>query len=141
MTNMSGEHPMIENTKNLTPSLSKGKTKPSSRIVLFIGSDILGRGEDSSLGSLLLQKFLHTIPGLAIEPETIVFINNGVKLVVKGSEVLGDLQVLESRGIKLLACGTCLSRFELIDKVKVSKISDMYTIAETMFEASKVIAL
>lgn len=110
-------------------------------IVLLIASDRLGRGEDKQLGSLLVQKFLHTIPGLTSKPETIIFINNGVKLVAEGSAVIGELKLLEEDGIKILACGTCLQRFELIDKIKSGKVTDMYTIADTIFNAEKVISI
>ncbi len=110
-------------------------------IVVFISSDILGRGENTALGSLLMQSFLHTVAGLNIKPETIIFMNNGVKLVTVDSPVLGELKDLEGQGIEIIACGTCLSRLELADKVGVGKVSNMYTIAETMFRASKIVPL
>jgi selenium metabolism protein YedF len=109
--------------------------------VVFISSDILGRGENTALGSLLMQSFLHTVAGLNIKPETIIFMNNGVKLVAVDSPVLGELKDLEGQGIEIIACGTCLSRLELADKVGVGKVSNMYTIAETMFRASKIVPL
>ena len=110
-------------------------------IVVFIGSDIIGRGENIALGNLLMQSFLHTLAGLAIKPETIIFMNNGVKLVTVDSSVLADLKELDKQGIEIIACGTCLSRLELSEKVAVGKVSNMYTIAETMFRASKVVAM
>ena len=109
--------------------------------MLFIASDVLGRGRNRSLGSLLMQKLLHTVAALTTKPETIVFMNDGVKLVSEGSVALGELKKLESVGIEILACGTCLSRFKLVDKVVVGRISDMYTLADTLFKADKVIAL
>lgn len=121
-------------------SPERGKTQ-SKGIVLLVASDTLGRGEDSSLGSLLIQKFLHTIPGLTAKPDTIIFMNNGVKLVVENSAVLGELQLLEEQGIEMLACGTCLQRLELMDKMKAGRVSDMYTIADTIFNAEKVITV
>ncbi|MCK5577228.1 MAG: sulfurtransferase-like selenium metabolism protein YedF [Dehalococcoidales bacterium] len=124
-----------------TPSLSKEKTTTPHGIVLFITSDVLGRGEDTSLGILLLQKFLHTIPGLITAPETIVLMNNGVKLLAEDSAVLGELKVLESQGVKILACGTCLDRFQLMGKTGAGQVSDMYTLADTIFKAEKVVTL
>lgn len=114
---------------------------PATGIVLFIGSDVVGRGEDQQLGTLLMEKFLHTVAGLTQKPETILLINNGVKLAAEDSLVVGELQQLEAQGVEILACGTCLQRFQLTDKIKVGKISDMYTIADTMFKAGKVVAL
>jgi intracellular sulfur oxidation DsrE/DsrF family protein len=74
-------------------------------------------------------------------PETIIFINSGAKLVTKDSPVLGELLQLEDLGIEILACGTCLSRFALSDKVAVGKVSNMYNIADTLLGADKVVSL
>jgi len=127
--------------KNLSNPSAVEKPAPSGGIVLFIASDILGRGEDRSLGSLILQSFLNTVAGLTTRPETIVLMNNGVKLVTGDSLVLGELKQLESLGIEILACGTCLSRFQLTDKVAVGQISDMYTLADTLLKAERVVSL
>jgi selenium metabolism protein YedF len=137
-------------------TLKKGKTKtpadapanvpandvkPPAKIVMFIGSDVVGRGDDRQLGSLLMEKFLHTVGGLPQKPETILLMNTGVKLIAEDSLALGELKQLEAQGIEILACGTCLQRFQLAEKVKVGKISDMYTIADAMFKAGKVVSL
>ena len=66
---------------------------------------------------------------------------DGVKLATEDSPVLGELRQLESQGIGILACGTCLSRLELTNKVAVGQISNMYTIADALLKASKVISL
>jgi selenium metabolism protein YedF len=121
--------------------MTKESQAPLSGIVLFIASDMFGRGKSSALGSLLLQKFLNTIPALTTKPGTIVLMNDGVKLVAEGSAVLGELGKLENLGIEILACGTCLSRFQLTNKVVVGQISDMYTLADTLLKAEKVITL
>jgi len=110
-------------------------------IVLLLASDILGRGDNLELGNLLMQSFLHTVSGLRVRPETTIFINNGVRLVTGDSPVLGELRQLESQGVEILACGTCLSRLQLADKVAVGQVSNMYTIADTLLRAEKVISL
>jgi len=126
--------------KHARSSPEEGKAQ-NKGIVLLVASDISGRGENISLGSLLIQKFLHTIPGLTAKPDTIIFINNGVKLVAESSALLGELQLLEEQGIEMLACGTCLQRFELIDNMKAGRVSDMYTIADIIFNAEKVVSI
>lgn len=108
--------------------------------VLFISSQFLGQGGES-LGSLLMHSFLNTLGALAERPESIIFMNSGVRLVVEGSAVLGELRQLESQGVEIMACGTCLSRLELTDKLAVGSVSNMYTLADTMLKAGKVIAL
>ncbi|PPD57488.1 sulfurtransferase-like selenium metabolism protein YedF [Dehalogenimonas etheniformans] len=120
---------------------SKTEAPKASGIVVFIGSDVIGRGENIELGSLLMQSFLNTLQSLPNRPETILFMNNGVKLVAEGSHVIGELKQLADSGIELLACGTCLSRLGLSNKIAVGHISNMFTIADTMMRASKVISL
>ncbi len=120
---------------------AKEEPQSATGIVLFISSDVLGKGEDYQLGSLLMQKFLHTVGGLISKPETILLVNNGAKLVTEDSPVLGELRQLENQGTEILACGTCLSRFQLTDKVAVGRVSDMYTIADTLLKAEKIIPL
>ena len=110
-------------------------------IVLFIASDVLGRGDNQQLGRLLMQSFLHTLGGLTSRPETIIFMNSGVKLVTDDSPVLGELRQLENQGIEILACGTCLSRLQLANKAAVGQVSNMYTIADTLLRADKIVSL
>lgn len=120
-----------------------GKTEDTvvADLVLFIGSDVIGRGADYQLGSLLMQKFLHTIGGHQMKPKAITLMNEGVRLVTRDSLALGELRQLEAHGVDILACGTCLSRFGLTNKVAVGKVSNMYDITDTMLKAGRVISL
>ncbi len=120
---------------------AKGEPLSTVGLVLFLGAEILGRGENYPLGNLLMQSFLHTIGGLASRPGTIILMNNGVKLVAEDSPVLGELRQLEKQGIEIIACGTCLARLQLSDKVAVGQVSNMYTIADTLLKAERVISL
>jgi selenium metabolism protein YedF len=112
----------------------------SGPLVLTVPSDIMGRG-DEELGGILVRAFFHTLGEVEPLPDAIIFFNSGVKLVVEGSPVVEDLQTLKDRGIEILACGTCLGHFELKDRVAVGEVSNMYTIAETMLGAGKVVTL
>ena len=119
----------------------KEESVSATGIVLLIASDILGRGDNLELGNLLMQSFLHTVGGLRARPETTVLINSGVRLVTSDSPVLGELRQLESKGVEILACGTCLSRLKLSDKVSVGQVSNMPTIVDTLFRAKKIVSL
>jgi len=111
------------------------------KVVLFIASELLGRGENPQLGSLLMQSFLNTLDSLTVTPDTVIFINSGVKLVAGESPVVEALRRLENQGAEILACGTCLSRYELTDKIAVGQISNMHVIADTLLRADKVVSL
>lgn len=112
-----------------------------SPVVLVIPSELMGQGEHEELGQILIRGFLHTLNEVSPLPDVVIFFNSGVKLVVEGSPVLEDLRNLEAQGVQILACGTCLGYYGLKEKVAVGEISNMYTIAETMMRAGKVVSL
>jgi selenium metabolism protein YedF len=125
--------------KGVKPVREKRST--ASGTVVFIASDILGRGDNIVLGNLLMHSFLNTLGALNPKPESIIFMNSGVKLVVEDSLVVGEIKQLESQGVEILACGTCLSRLNLMDKVAVGQVSNMYTLADTLLKADKIVSL
>jgi len=106
--------------------------------VIVICADTMGRGNDE-LGSVLIRAFLHTVAEQAGKPDVMIFYNTGVKLTVQGSEVLDDLKQLESEGVQLLICGTCLNYFEIKDKLAAGTVSNMYDILETMSHAGRLL--
>jgi selenium metabolism protein YedF len=109
-------------------------------VVLVVLSDSMGRG-DVELGRILVRSFFHTLGEVSPLPDVAIFINTGVKLVAEDSPVLDDLRSLSDQGLQVLACGTCLGHFDLKDRVAVGEISNMYTIAETLLQAGKVVNL
>lgn len=121
----------------VAPAAPEGSTGPT---VVLIPGDSMGRG-DEELGGILMRSFLHTLTEAEKLPQTMIFINSGVKLMVEGSPVVEDLQSLERRGVVILACGTCLGHFELKEKIAVGEVSNMYTISETLVGAGNVVAL
>ena len=124
----------------LQPASQPQKVQPAGPLVILIGADTLGRGDDT-LGGVLMRSFLHTLGETESPPDTLIFINSGVKLVVSASPVLEDLQALHNGGVQILACGTCLGHYGLKERVAVGEISNMYTIVETMLAASKVLRM
>jgi selenium metabolism protein YedF len=127
----------VAQTDAVLSAATKGVVGP---LVVLIPSDGMGRG-DEELGGILMRSFLHALNEVEPLPNAIIFINSGVKLTVEDSVVLEDLQVLEQRGVGMLACGTCLDFFGLKDKIAVGHISNMYSIAETLLGAGKLVAL
>ena len=110
-------------------------------LVLVVPSEHMGRGEHDELGTVLIRSFFHTLGEVTPIPDTVLFFNSGVKLVAAGSPVLEDLQALAARDVEILACGTCLGYYALKDQVVVGEVSNMYTIAERMLGAGKVVTL
>ncbi len=116
----------------------KEEKVPQEDLVLVVSGNIMGKG-DEELGNVLMRSFMHTLTELDRKPRKMIFFNTGVKLAVEGSEVLEDLKALEKEGVEILVCGTCLSFFNLKEKIKVGQVSNMYTIAETMISAGKLV--
>jgi selenium metabolism protein YedF len=108
------------------------------KLVLLVPSETMGRGDDA-LGQILIRSFCHVLTEITPRPDTIIFLNSGVKLATGASPVLADLQALAAQGVEILACGTCLGHYEIKDQVAVGQVSNMYTIAETLLRAGKVV--
>jgi selenium metabolism protein YedF len=114
-------------------------TPVSESTLLLITSDTLGQGPEE-LGNILMRSFIHTLNEVTPGPNRIIFINSGVKLVTKGSEVIDDLHTLENQGAEILACGTCLGYYNLKEAVESGQISNMYDITSALLQAGKIIA-
>jgi selenium metabolism protein YedF len=107
-------------------------------LLVQITADTMGSGDDE-LGGLLLRSFVKTQAELENPPEAILFYNNGVRLCCEGSLLLDDLRALETSGIEIIACGTCLNFFELADELAVGRVTDMLEIAGRLAGAGRVV--
>ena len=126
-------------------SMSSAQKQPAStpssdtrKIMIVCASDRLGFGDDS-LGLKLMVNFLRTLKEMGDDLWRLVFVNNGVKLTIEGSDVLDDLKNYEKSGIKILVCGTCLDHFNLLDSKQVGETTNMLDIVTAMQLADKVI--
>ncbi|MDD3268381.1 MAG: sulfurtransferase-like selenium metabolism protein YedF [Syntrophomonadaceae bacterium] len=108
--------------------------------VIMLTSNLLGNG-DPKLGTTLMKSFFYSISQLEGSIKSLIFMNAGVMLTTEGSEVLEHIKIMESRGIEVLSCGTCLDFYGLSDKLCVGLATNMYTITERMTENSKLITL
>lgn len=112
----------------------------NSSTVILITNQGMGQANTE-----LQQKLLGTYLNLLLEsgylPATICFYTNGVKLVCQGSPLLEQLRSLESKGVRLIVCSTCLEYFGLLDQVQVGIVGGMPDIIEAQWRADKVITL
>lgn len=114
-------------------------TNLSKKMVVYINSATLGRGDDD-LGTTLMGVYLDTLANFAAEISHVILINSGVKLACRDSTVTEQLLNLADTGIKVLSCGTCLNYFELADDLAVGSVSNMFEIIETMKDCGKTIS-
>jgi len=111
-----------------------------SSYVVMITSSVFGVGEER-LGEILMKSFLNTLWDSSPRPYRIIFINSGVFLTTEGSEVLDALKLLETDGVEIYSCGTCLEYYKLKDKLQVGQISNMYDIVNSLLSSGKVIKI
>ena len=101
--------------------------KGNSQLAFMIAAERFGQGADK-LGALLLQGAVKTLGKLDIQPDTLLFLNSGVKLCCEGSPLLKDLATYEKSGTRILCCGTCLDFYNLKESLVVGKMSNMLEI-------------
>lgn len=127
---------------DMTPAdeLSCGASPGKERgpFVVILSDNRMGRGDDS-LGDILIRGFLHALLQLTPPPDAIICYNAGVRLAVKDSAVLDDLQQLAQAGVDILVCGTCLNYFGLTETLAAGRVSNMYDIVETMAGAGRLL--
>jgi len=102
---------------------------------LVVKSDYMRHGSEE-LGRQLIGSFFRKLWGLEQKPDKIIFYNSAVKLLAKGSPVLEALDGLQEAGVDLIACGTCVTYFDLKDKIVVGRVSGMSEISSVLLNES-----
>lgn len=115
-------------------------TQDMTGTALLITQEGMGSGP-RELQIRLLSVFLNLLLENGMRPGAICFYTNGVKLLIEDSPVLESLKALESRGVHLIACKTCLDYFPIGEKVQVGVIGGMGDIQAAMAMATKTITL
>jgi selenium metabolism protein YedF len=126
--------------KGVAPNAFKAQ-KPGmekKKIVVMVATDRMGFGDDE-LGFKLMINFIKTLKEMGDELWRLIFVNNGVKLTIAGSQVLSELKELEEGGVLILVCGTCLDHFDLLDRKQVGETTNMLDVVTAMQLADKVI--
>ena len=116
------------------------KVEASKSILIQVIHDGMGAA-DSALQHTLLRKYLLLLQENNTLPGAICFYTSGVRMVVEGSPVLDVLQSLETQGVRLIVCKTCLDYYGLMEKVRVGIVGGMGDIIAGQWLADKVISL
>ncbi len=96
---------------------------------------------DQQLQQKLIGKYFELLAMHTDLPAAICFYTEGVKLVVDDSPVLSQLKTLESKGVRLIICSTCLDYFNLTSRVQIGIVGSMADIIEAQMKAEKVISI
>jgi len=100
----------------------------------------MGTGNEE-LGLILATNYLTLLNEDEVLPKFIVFYNSGVKLICTGSPVIDILKTIEAKGVKLIACKTCLKHYNLLESIETGIAGTMSDIMELQKIADKVVSL
>lgn len=108
--------------------------------LVVINREGMGSAEPA-LQKKLVATYLKLLAGNGDLPGAIALYADGVKLACEGSEVLPQLADLESRGVHVILCRTCLDHFGLAEDVRVGIVGGMGDILAAQASAAKVVTL
>ncbi|BDR57607.1 sulfurtransferase-like selenium metabolism protein YedF [Xylocopilactobacillus apicola] len=126
---------------NLTQAIEPAfvnNVRLSDGYLTVIGTNVMGQGDDQ-LGAILMKSFIYSLTEQDVLPETVIFFNGGVKLLVEGSESVPDIKALQEKGVKILVCGTCVDFYGIKDQLQVGEITNLYHILELMRKAQRIV--
>ena len=107
-------------------------------MLVVLSANVMGTG-DVKLGTSLMKAFVFALTKQDQLPDTILCYNTGAYLTCEGADTLEDLKLLESEGVTILTCGTCLDFYGLKEKLAVGGVTNMYDIVERMESAAQII--
>lgn len=107
-------------------------------MLVVLSANTMGTG-DEKLGKALMKAFVFALTKQDVLPETILCYNTGAYLTTDGADTLEDLKLLESEGVTVLTCGTCLDFYGLKEKLAVGGVTNMYDIVERMESAQTIV--
>ena len=107
-------------------------------MLVVLSANTMGTG-DAKLGTSLMKAFVFALTKQDQLPDTILCYNTGAYLTCEGADTLEDLKLLESEGVTILTCGTCLDFYGLKEKLAVGGATNMYDIVERMENAAQII--
>ena len=107
-------------------------------MLVVLSGNVMGTG-DPKLGTSLMKAFVFALTKQDQLPDTILCYNTGAYLTCEGADTLEDLKLLESEGVTILTCGTCLDFYGLKEKLAVGGVTNMYDMVERMVSAAQII--
>ena len=107
-------------------------------MLVVLSANVMGTG-DPKLGTSLMKAFVFALTKQDQLPDTVLCYNTGAYLTCEGADTLEDLKLLESEGVTVLTCGTCLDFYGLKEKLAVGGVTNMYDIVERMENAAQII--
>ncbi|MCB5250348.1 MAG: sulfurtransferase-like selenium metabolism protein YedF [Candidatus Cloacimonadales bacterium] len=106
--------------------------------IIVFKTDKMGVGNDD-LGSILIKAFINSLPEQNKLPKAMIFYNSSVLLTKDSSNVYESLRLLQSKGVEIVICGTCIDFYDIKNEIDIGIVSNMFTITEYMIKYSHII--
>jgi selenium metabolism protein YedF len=119
-----------ESTQGKAPAQGKG-------LLIIMATDVMGKEED--LGRVLMKAYFETMKTYKQLPHTIFLLNAGVKLTTTNADIWPLLKEIETMGVEIYSCGTCLKHYGLEDDLKVGHRGTTNHIVEGMKDFDKTV--
>lgn len=138
-SNKSGDNYIFEVIFDGNERLSNKEFQLNNFCILVM-SDLFGYGEEE-LSKALMKSYFYALDNSITLPSNIIFMNSGVKLLVESSGIINSLGSLKSKGVSILACGTCTDFYKINEFIKVGEITNMHLIVEILNNSDNVIKI
>ncbi|WP_442602199.1 DsrE family protein [Paenibacillus sp. KN14-4R] len=92
--------------------------------VILLASHTLGKGSEE-LGETILETFFTLLKQNDSLPAAVFCMNSGVKALTDASYASVHLKELEQRGVRIIACKTCVDFYDLGGVLTVGEIGSM----------------
>ena len=112
----------------------------SSDITLLLHAETIGQG-DEKLGRRLMYSFLYSLTEMPPRLKSIILLNEGVKLAFIGSKTIEPLSVLMDAHVALFLCEESMHHYSSSSKLSIGRAVSMYTIANMLISAQRVISI
>lgn len=111
------------------------QTHSLNQSFLVVATDTMGK--DEALGAVLMKAFFETIKVYKQYPKAIFFMNSGVRLTTTNNEIVEILKELDSAGVEIFSCGTCLKHYNLEAELKIGVRATTSTLIEGLTDSPK----
>lgn len=129
---------IIKGFKCETPLKESEELKDTSKeLFLIIATDTMGKDEE--LGKILMKAYLETMLAYKQLPNTIFFMNTGIRLTTIDDTIIPIIKEIEKLGVEIFTCGTCLKYFNLESELKVGYRGTTNHIVEGIKEHKKTV--
>lgn len=98
-------------------------------------------GSDEDHGENLALAFLQSLQHVTPFPQTIVLLNEGVKLAVKGTKTCASISSLNHRGCRVLVSRDCLAHFGIEEVLGIGSVVSLQDITATLLRSERTLSL